>query len=187
MDERATVRPAALTDAPDIARIHVASWLETYGEILPQEMLATLSVAQRTITWEQILQDPRKHDDSSVHLIEVGGTMAGFGACGAQRNPNLLARGYDAEISSIYILQLYQRRGMGLTLMRAMTNDLLTRGFKGVALWVLSKNVAARRFYACLAGEVVAEKEDVRANVVLNEVAYGWQSIEDLLKIQKSL
>src|SRR5580700_11026321 len=51
------LRKAELIDAPKIARVHVASWLETYKGILPDEMLAALSVERRTHAWELMLSD----------------------------------------------------------------------------------------------------------------------------------
>ena len=63
------IRRATVADAPRIAQMHVESWLETYTGIVPQEILAALSVPRRTLAWESILRDPAGHDDSVVYLI----------------------------------------------------------------------------------------------------------------------
>ena len=44
-----TVRPAIPEDAPAIARVHVASWRETYAGIVPDEFLASLKVERREV------------------------------------------------------------------------------------------------------------------------------------------
>jgi hypothetical protein len=67
-----------------------------------------------------------------------------------------------------------------MRLLRAMSSDLTTRGFKATALWVLRENMRARRFYEHRGGKVIAEKEDVRGGTVLTELAYGWRDLEEL-------
>lgn len=162
--------------------MHVASWIETYRGLVPDEMLATLSVARRTTAWERILRDPLKADKTVVYVKEVGRAFAGFGACGEQRDGNLKARGFDAEIGSLYVLREFQRRGIGRALMNVLANDLGDRGFHGVALWVLRDNAPARRFYEQCSGELVGEKSDVRGGTVLVEMAYGWHEIHTLIQ-----
>jgi hypothetical protein len=61
-----------------------------------------------------------------------------------------------------------------------MSSDLLRRGFKAAALWVLRENFRARRFYEHFGGKVIAEREDVREGTVLIELAYGWPDIKEL-------
>jgi ribosomal protein S18 acetylase RimI-like enzyme len=148
--------------------------------ITPEEILAGLSVPRRTSAWEDILRDPAKHDGSAVYLKEVGEAIAGFGACSQQRDVDLKARGFDGEIGAIYVLQLFQRQGTGRALISALSCDLGDRGFRGCALWVLQENTPARHFYEKYGGEVVGERKDVRGQVVLTEVAYGWRDIKVL-------
>jgi ribosomal protein S18 acetylase RimI-like enzyme len=174
------IRKAILADAPTIARMHFASWLETYRGIVPEEILAALSVPRRTVAWEEILRDPIKNDKSAVYVKEVDDALAGFGACNEQRDMDLKGQGFDGEIGSVYVSRQFQRRGIGRALMGAMASDLIGRGFHGVALWVLRENAYARRFYEQCAGQVVGEKKDVRGKAVLVEVAYGWHDIEVL-------
>jgi ribosomal protein S18 acetylase RimI-like enzyme len=171
------LRTAELDDAPKIARVHVASWLETYKGILPAAMLAALSVEHRIEAWELILRDPATAPHTAVYVNEVDSQIVGFGACNDQRDEALKLQGLDGEIGAIYVLQSHQRRGIGQALMRAMAADLIHRGFRGVALWVLRENSAARRFYERCAGVVVADREDVRSSTVLAEIAYGWPDL----------
>ena len=64
--------------------------------------------------------------------------------------------------------------------MEALASDLIGRGFRCVALWVLKENAQARHFYEKCGGEVIGERKDVRGQVVLSEVAYGWRDIKRL-------
>jgi len=175
------LRKATIDDAGKLGAVHVAAWRETYADILPDDMLAGLSIEARSVMWAKILGDPSAFAETAVYMIEDKDSIVGFGACGRQRASRLKELGFDAEISAIYVLRSQQRRGVGRALMREMAADIRSRGHKAAALWVLRDNAAAREFYRHLGGEVVAEKEDRREKVKLIEVAYGWRELSPLL------
>jgi ribosomal protein S18 acetylase RimI-like enzyme len=137
-------------------------------------MLANLSVERRTEAWEKILREPAANDKTVVFVDEIDGQIVAFGACGEQRDAQLKRLGFESEIGSIYVLQAFQRQGIGVALMRALAGTLVDLGYHGLALWVLRENVLARRFYERCGGMTVAEKSDDRGVAVLVEVAYGW-------------
>jgi ribosomal protein S18 acetylase RimI-like enzyme len=178
---RTKLRAASASDARKIAEMHVASWQETYRGMVPDEMLASLSVERRAESWQRILDEPAKADDTRVTVAELDHALVGFGACGTQRTASLAADGYDGEIGSIYVLKAYQRRGIGKALFCAMTENLLLRRFRGVALWVLRDNARARGFYEWCEGSIVATREDIRGETTLVEIAYAWPDLQ-LLK-----
>jgi ribosomal protein S18 acetylase RimI-like enzyme len=173
-------RIAGVDDAQMLASVHVTSWRETYAGILPDAMLAALSVERRAAMWDQTLREPASPGSTVVHLAELNGEFVGFGSCGAQRTENLKAKGFGGEIGAIYVLQSFQRRGIGARLLRTMASDLLSRTFTAAGLWVLKDNPVARRFYERNGGQVICEREDVRSNTVLIEFAYGWADLTQL-------
>lgn len=175
------LRRATIDDAGKLGTVHVASWRESYAGILPDHMLAGLSIEGRSAMWAKILGDASAFAETAVHVAEDGTSIIGFGAWGHQRDPRLKELSFDAEISAIYVLRSHQRRGIGRALMRAMAMDAQTRGHAAAALWVLRENAAAREFYRLLGGKVVGEKEDRREKVNLVEVAYGWRELSPLL------
>lgn len=176
----ASLRRAKPEDASELGALHVASWDETYSGILPDAMLADLSVASRTARWAKILGDGTSSANTVVWLAEDQGRVVGFGSAGRQRDPGLEAKGFDAEISAIYVLRSHQRAGLGRALMAAMALTLRERAHCAASLWVLRENEIARKFYDRLGGIVVAEKEDVRPLATLVEVAYGWKNLSSL-------
>lgn len=111
--ETINIRLAGASDAAKLAQAHVASWVESYRGIVPDSLLASLSVERRAESWLRILDDPAKEKDTMVTVAELGGELVGFGACSAQRTEGLVADGYDGEIGAIYVLRAYQRRGIG--------------------------------------------------------------------------
>jgi ribosomal protein S18 acetylase RimI-like enzyme len=130
--------------------------------------------------WDQILRQPTTSSSTVVYLAERDGSIIGFGSCGAQRTENLKVKGYDGEFSAIYVLSAFQGQGIGARLLAKMSLDLLGRGLRGAALWVLRDNSRARRFYEYHGGQIIAEREDVRDDIVLLELAYGWLDLKDL-------
>ena len=122
-----SIRVAGVADAVAIAAVHVEAWRETYVGIVPVQVLAGLSVDRRTEIWRRILTNPTEFHSSAVFVAERDGTVVGFGCCGLQRAESLNAQGYDGEISSIYVLRAFQRRGLGVALMSVMGRELQRR------------------------------------------------------------
>ena len=178
----ASIRHARVEDAEAIAAVHVAAWRESYTGLVPAEMLASLSVKERTDRWRRILGEP----DPVIATVAFvacapDGAVMGFGSCGLQRSAELAGAGFGGEFQAVYILRAAQRRGMGRALMGAMARDLGDRGLQGGALWVLEGDQPALNFYDVLGGMVVAQREDRRGEgAVLAEIAYGWASMASL-------
>ncbi|MCU4178011.1 GNAT family N-acetyltransferase [Bosea sp. BH3] len=171
------IRIATPEDARAIAQVHVASWRESYDGLVPEPMLATLSVEAREHSWRAMLADLAASGHTAILVAEDDGAIVGFAACGRQREAGLAAQGYAAEIGSIYVLQRCQRRQLGTRLMHAAFGALAEAGFEGASLWVLRDNAPARHFYERLGGNLIGQKADQRGSVVLPEVAYGWRDL----------
>jgi ribosomal protein S18 acetylase RimI-like enzyme len=168
------------SDSADLAQMHVASWRETYPGLVPEAMLSSLSVGARAAAWSRVLAEPSP--SSAVFVAELGGSIVGFGSCGPQRADTLRIKGYDGEISAIYVLKALQRRALGTRLLLAMASRLQACGFQAASLWVLRDNAPARRFYERCGGQMIAEREDVRPQGILFEVAYGWSDLTQMLR-----
>jgi ribosomal protein S18 acetylase RimI-like enzyme len=174
------IRIASPADAPALASMHVASWRESYVGMVPDALLSELSVQGRAAMWDRIMREPTTPASPIVYLAEHNGELIGFGSCGGQRTGMLKDTGYEGEISAIYVLQAFQRHSVGTRLLFAMFLDLSIRGFSAASLWVLRDNAPARKFYERHGGHVIAKREDVRGEVVLAEVAYGWARLQEL-------
>ena len=161
--------------------MHVESWRESYPGLVPQAMLASLSVDARTAAWSRILAQASQA--TAVFVAELGGRIVGFGSCSPQRAEALRVQGYDGEISAIYVLKAFQRRALGTRLLFAMACALQAAGMRAASLWVLRDNAPARRFYERCGARLIGEREDVRPEGILFEVAYGWPDIAALVRV----
>jgi ribosomal protein S18 acetylase RimI-like enzyme len=176
----AEIRIATPDDAHSLAVMHIVSWHETYAGLFPDKMLSSLSFESRAAAWKKIMQEPATERPTVVYLAEHQKAIIGFGSCGAQRTESLKTKGYDGEVSAIYVLREFQKRKIGTRLLRAMSSDLQRRGFNAAALWVLRENLKARRFYEHFCGKVIAEREDAGEGTILIELAYGWRELKEL-------
>lgn len=134
-------RKATVKDALAIAEIHVASWQQTYVNIMPAAILKTLNVEQKTKKWDQIISS-----GTYVVVIEDDNKVIGFTCLCPARDRNE-DQTICAEIAAMYVHPNACRKGVGSKLMQASISQLKTMGFSDVILWVLSKNSNARQFY----------------------------------------
>ena len=173
------IRHAKPSDAAAIARVHVDSWRSTYAGIVPQGYLSGLSYTGRQSVWEESLRtsSPRK----SHFLAETeNGEAIGFVVAGPESEGNLEYRG---EIYAIYLLEVYQRQGVGHRLFLASCRSLRDAGMGSMLLWVLEDNHGARRFYESLGGENTNRSAVIKiAGSDLVEIAYGWTDIAPLVR-----
>ena len=174
------LRKATQADAAAIGTVHVASWRETYTGMVPEEMLAGLSVDARTGMWRKILDASDESGCAAVFVVEDGGRVIGFGSCGQQREDAWAEAGFSGEFSAIYVLRSHQRRGVGRLLIAAMSKELSALGHTAASLWVLRQNEPARAFYERLGGIIVDERIDEQPDATLVEDAYGWRNLSSL-------
>ena len=167
------VRLANAADAAGVAAVHVASWQEAYSGLLPQHCLDSLSVQDRTQTWEQILSRPPIPGVATL-VAELDHRIIGFASIGPSRDDD--AEPGTQELWGIYLHPDHWGAGHGHTLHAKALAGLRATGSTATAeatLWVLAGNKRARRFYEQHGWSADgAEKTDWRGDVRLDEVRY---------------
>ncbi len=139
------VRRATTEDATGIANVHVHSWLAAYRGLMPDDMLDTLSVEERTEGWLRFLEPGSGGPLVLVALDDDG--VAGFSALSLpSRDEDADAR--TAELSALYVLPPRWRAGVGSALLNASRAELPAEGlWHELTLWVLPGNEPALAFY----------------------------------------
>jgi GNAT superfamily N-acetyltransferase len=174
------IRTATIADVAAIARVHVESWRTTYKGILPDDYLADLGYEQREPLWRRILSKPGRQ--RLVYVAEDSpGNIVGFASGGRERSGDPV---YTGELYAIYLLEGWQRQGIGRQLAVAVVRRLIQRGLRSLLIWVLAQN-PSRRFYEALGGRQVREKLETRGDVQLVEIAYGWLDARRLIDAQE--
>lgn len=168
----ASVRPATAADAAGIAEVHVVASRATYGGILPDEYLDRQSIDDRTKNWEAILARPEQF----IVIAEVDSGVVGFANGGPEREDR---QDFQGELYAIYVLNEWQRLGIGKKLVAHTAATLLQRGFDDMLVWVLAVN-PYRQFYERLGGQLVDQKATMCAGREMGVVAYGWKDLRTL-------
>ena len=130
------IRPATLADAPNAAGLHRAAAVLAYRDIFPpSEEPPTLEWL--TANWTELVSNP---DGALVATLgdELAGTVV---ARTDPQDPTV------AQLHRLYVVPERWATGVGAALHDAALDRMRARGFTHAGLWVLERNVRARRFY----------------------------------------
>ena len=186
MGVQPAIRRAVPADATDIAQVHVASWKSTYPGIVSQEYLDSLDLQEFAARWTERLLLP----ETLVLVAVAAEGVCGFVSAGPLREPLPATAGPgeswvgdigNGEIYALYVLQHAHRRGIGRALIRGVAHSLADGGYQRAAVWVLEEN-PSRLFYEKLGGRPVAKQTITIGGDELIEVAYAWDSLDDLIR-----
>jgi len=167
------IRRALPSDAPEIARVHVESWRSTYVGIVPDDYLTSLDRSERERVWSRLIAD----ETQITYLVENSRDgIVGFLSGGPARIDDIP---YVGELYAIYLLEQYQRQGIGRRLVGELCAWLLSRDLTSMYVWVLEEN-PSRRFYESLGGIEFRRQTLTIGGLELAEVAYGWDDISIL-------
>lgn len=131
------IRPLRLSDDPAaVSRVYEESWKRAYRGIVPDAYLDSIPsgawcpALNTPGRWTLLLLDDDRIVGTSSYSASRSERMAGFG-----------------EVISLYLLPDFCGKGYGRSLLQAAVDDLHSRGYRDIFLWVLEENVVARRFY----------------------------------------
>jgi GNAT superfamily N-acetyltransferase len=171
-----SLRHATINDADAVSLVHIQTWKSTYRGVVPDHVLDNLDHRRNILRWRDMLSNIGEMKCFIVAETEDG-RIIGFATGGPNRE---LDTGYNGELYAIYILEEYQSRGIGRSLVLRVADWLRHRKYSSMIVWVLEKN-PAKLFYESLGGRFVCKKKMEIGGALLDEISYGWPSIENLL------
>ncbi len=164
-----TLRWATEADARAVAIVHVDSWRAAYAGLIPSEVLAALSVEQRTAGWTRWIAASLRGDATDLDAVrphrllvaEDGERIVDWAAFGHGRDPDDGHRGelgglyvhpdhwhgHRGELGGLYVHPDHWSTGVGASLTRRVEQKLRTAGHANAYVWVLSGNERAIGFY----------------------------------------
>lgn len=172
------IREARLEDAAGMANVYVQGWRTTYPGIVPDDYLASMSIAAHMKRWQDIFNSAEGY----IFVAEdESGNIAGFiwgSEAHDQSDPV-----YSGEIHVIYVLRSYQGSDIGRRLVQAFVKKLLEEGIKSMIVWVLADN-PSRRFYEKLGAKFIriAPYQVPGTDIFLDDAGYGWRDIHTILE-----
>ncbi len=174
-----TVRPARVEDAKGIARVHIETWRTTYRGIVPDTYLDSLSYEERASNWTNRIEEADQGKWSIYVAVDECRQVVGFISGGPNRIDDPV---YKGELYAIYILQTCHGQGIGRKLTLALVKSLLALDIQPMMLWVFAQNISARHFYESLGGQFLRGNWFDIHGVSIEEIAYGWPDLHELLK-----
>jgi len=164
-------RQAEPGDAEAVAHLHARSWRESYRGSFTDAFLDGDLLGERLGVWRERLGTPPPNQ--LVELAVEAGGLCGF-VCAYG--------GHDAEwgsfIDNLHVVSDMKGRGLGASLMRRAA-DWLERDHpdRGIFLWVLEANTAARAFYERLgAHDAGVTTMETHGGALVRSCRYTWPS-----------
>jgi GNAT superfamily N-acetyltransferase len=139
------LRDATQADAHAIATVIVRSWRAAYRGLLPDDVLAGLSIPDREQFWSDALTTRPPHTRMTV--ATSAGAVVGFAATGPPLVPADRADPTLGDLYALYLTPDVWRRGIGTQLHATALDGLRSSGFTHAGLWVLDTNQRALHFY----------------------------------------
>ncbi|MDX1900771.1 MAG: GNAT family N-acetyltransferase [Gammaproteobacteria bacterium] len=159
------IRKAELSDAEEIASVHIQAWKESYAGIVVDDYLQNIDYQSKLLHRKQIIAG---NQGENINLVAVcGNSIVGF--CDAGPGNKLDAPG---EVFAIYLLQNFKRIGVGDKLFNSAKKHLVKNKLVPFLAWVLSENLEARKFYEKEGGEEFRKKMVEIGGKLHEEVSY---------------
>ncbi len=137
------IRPATEADAQHMAQVHIASWQAAYRGILSDQFLDGMRLEDWTNMWQLGIETVPENDQDNW-VAEVQGDIVAFAVVGPAEDES---RDEVRELRLLYVTPDQWRKGAARDLLQHVADDLRSRGFKEMMLWVIETNTRARRFY----------------------------------------
>lgn len=142
-----SVRPAVAGDASEIARIQIDTWRTAYGDILPEPVLAGLSLAQVEASWSQAITAPPTPRHRVLVAMEQQWRV-GFVAFGPaddfeDGDPE---RDTTIAVGPVLVEPRWGRRGHASRLLAATVDLAREDGMTRAVAWIPEGDTPSREF-----------------------------------------
>ena len=138
-------------DEEIVARLHAASWRDSYRGVLSDAYLDGDIVAERRAVWRDRLHSPQP---GQLGLLAFSGATAvgfAFALAGADER-------WGTLLDNLHVLPAHRGAGVGTRLLHDLSGQVLG---EALHLWVYAQNTRARGYYERLGGR---ELEQARAD-----------------------
>lgn len=170
------IEKASILDAEIIADINIRVWKTTYSNVLSNEIL-TKRENQRRLIIERV------HNLIKINtylIAKVDDIPVGFILYGDLREIPHLESKKTGEVYAIYILENYQRKGIGKTLIDCAIKDLISKDYENLLIWGLKDNPYTK-FYEKIGGKKMHTREISIFEDKLLENSYYFDDIKIIL------
>ncbi|ARF52726.1 GNAT family N-acetyltransferase (plasmid) [Pantoea stewartii subsp. stewartii DC283] len=140
------LRKAQCSDANAIALLHVASWRDTYRNVMSLDFLENHAEDELISHWQHLLN--QSSPDVSVFVAEKKGIIQGFICVMLNKNAQ-----WGTYINSLHVSSELRGQGAGKRLLHHTAEWIRRKDSESpLYLWVFEDNVRAIHFYQKLGG-----------------------------------
>lgn len=159
------IREATEIDIEPIAEVHLASWKDTYKNIVSEEIYLSRTYERQVNRW----QERFKRAKEFILVCESkDNKLVGFASFEIDN------KDYIGILNTIYIDPFYKGKGIGRELVKGIVRRLVDLNINRMKVSVLDKN-DSKHFYEHLGA--IKEKEETK-NIwgeALKELTYLWE------------
>ncbi len=134
-----TLTVATTADTSNLAGVQLSSALAGFRHIFP-DSIPKPTMAELEVEWRGLLEDPGR----TVVMASLSGDAVGAVVYGRDYSDEM---GTDSVLLKLYVSPAGAGRGIGSRLHDRAVGDLRAAGFSRARLWVLERNIIARRMY----------------------------------------
>jgi GNAT superfamily N-acetyltransferase len=154
-----TPRPATAADIPELARLHVQAWAETYTGLLSEAEIAARDLPARLRQWTEVMAAA----ETRVMILPGIGFAQSGRQTAARWQPD-----WPDQVLAIYTLASAHGSGAGVALFNA------ARTARPFTVEVLTANARARAFYAKMGGVVIGASSACGGHASAPSTFYGF-------------
>ena len=149
------IRPARPDEAVTVAQVHVAADRETYEPLFGRHFEA-VDIDRSQLRWDMAL------GAGDVLLVaEEEGRVIGF------------AHSTPTWMSALYLLASHHRRGIGLSLLVALSRALQERGVSEIGFKAVATNANAIAFYQAVGARMVARQTQGEGEAQWEDIVFA--------------
>ena len=137
------VRLARTPDVDDVASINVRSWRLRFADVVPAEVLDSMSAGDLGMVWASGILNPPTPGHRLLVAVDHD-RVVGYAAIGPSQDPD--ADGNTAELVALEVDPDHLRAGHGSRLMAAAVDHLRAAGMTEVVSWCPVHDEARRTF-----------------------------------------
>ncbi|WP_210095937.1 GNAT family N-acetyltransferase [Oceanobacillus polygoni] len=112
--------------------------------------------------------------------INKAGKTIGFASGKSSDDEN-----FNGELYSLYLLQECRGLGIGRELVSAIAKHFRAKGITSMMVWVMKQNKSGLGFYERMGGKEYLRRKSEFGEVVVDDVAYGWEDVSVLCLEEK--
>lgn len=147
------VRLATKNDIKELAILKQKVWDETYRGIYPDFNIDNFDYEKAEKRFLKIINN----SNMVLYVVLINNVIVGYMSCG---NPVRKYANYEQELSLLYLVKEYQKKGIGSKLFNLAYDKIKESGYHNFLVSCNKYNNGAREFYEKMGGKLIFEDED---------------------------